>query len=212
MHPIPKSSQSDPRIPLNHMGISLQSVISKLYTSALNVRLNRYSEGKGCIVKEQNGFREGRCCLDHIFALHNLLKVQKENNDQIFCALLTKHSTEWIETLCFTDLKKNGLTGKFYHAIKALYKTSKSSVQINSMASESFYVTNRVRQGDSLPITLFSIYLNDLATEIKYRNMGIPVADICIYLLLYAGDIVTSVPNEEKLQSMFNVVNKWCRT
>ena len=126
--------------------------------------------------------------------------------------LLTKHSTEWIEKLCYTDLEKNGLTGKFYHAIKALYKTSKSSVQINSVASESFYVTNRGRQGDSLPITLFSIYLNDLATEIKYLNMGIPVADICISLLLYAGDIVTLVPNEEKIQSMLNVVNKWCRT
>ena len=67
IHPIPKSPQNDPRIPLNYRGISLLSVISKLYTSALNVRLNRYSEEKGCIVNEQNGFREGRSCLDHIF-------------------------------------------------------------------------------------------------------------------------------------------------
>ena len=44
IHPIPKSPQNDPRIPLNYRGISLLSVISKLYTSALNVRLNRYSK------------------------------------------------------------------------------------------------------------------------------------------------------------------------
>ena len=47
-------------------------------------------------------------------------------------------------------LRKIELSGKFFHAINALYKTSKSSVQINNVASEWFDVTNWVRQGDSL--------------------------------------------------------------
>ena len=109
-------------------------------------------------------------------------------------------------------LRKIELSGKFFHAINALYKTSKSSVQINNVASEWFDVTNWVRQGDSLSPTLFSIYLNDLTTEIKYLNVGVPVADRDMSLLLYAGDIVLLAPNEEKLQSMLNVVDKWCRT
>ena len=78
--------------------------------------------------------------------------------------------------------------------------------------TERFDVTNGVRQGDSLSPTLFSIYLNDLATEIKDLNVGVPVADMCISLLLYADDIVLFAPDEEKLQSMLNVVDKWCRT
>ena len=73
-------------------------------------------------------------------------------------------------------------------------------------------MTNGVRQGDSLSPTLFSIYLNDLATEIKDLNVGVPVADMCISLLLYADDIVLFVPDEEKLQSMLNVVDEWCCT
>ena len=80
------------------------------------------------------------------------------------------------------------------------------------MASECIDVTNGVRQGDSLSPTLFSIYLNDLATEIKDLNVGVPVADIDISLLLYADDIVLLAPNDEKLQSVLNVVHKWCRT
>ena len=51
-------------------------------------------------------------------------------------------------------------------------------------------VTNGLGQCDSLSPTLFSIYLNDLATEIKYLNVGVHVADICISLLLYADGIV----------------------
>ena len=77
-------------------------------------------------------------------------------------------------------LKQIELSGKFYHAIKALYKTSKNSVQINNVASEWFNVTNGVRRGYSLAPALFSIYLNDLATVIKDFNVGVPVADICI--------------------------------
>ena len=82
----------------------------------------------------------------------------------------------------------------------------------NNVACEWFDVTNGVRQGDSLSPTLFSIYLYDLATEIKDLNVGVPVADIDISLLVYADDTVLLAPNEEKLQSMLNVVDKWCRT
>ena len=213
-HPITKSRQNDPRILLNHRGISLLSVISKLHTSALNVRQNRYSENRKCIVNEQNGFREGRCCLDHIFTLHNLLKIRMENNDQTFCAFIDlKKEFDLVDRdFMLYKLRKIGLSGKFYHAVKALYKTSKSSVQIKNVATEWFDVTNGVHQGDSLSPTLFSICLNDLAMEIKDLNVGFPVADMCISLLLYADDIVLFAPDEEKLQSMLNVVDEWCRT
>ena len=109
-------------------------------------------------------------------------------------------------------LRKIGSSVKFYHAVKALYKTSKSSVQINNVATEWSDVTNGVHQGYSLSPTLFSIYLNDLATEIEDLNVGVPVTDMCISLLLYVDDIVLFAPDEEKLQSMLNVVDKWCRT
>ena len=98
--------------------------------------------------------------------------------------------------------------------LNIIERISKSSVQINNVATEWFDVTNGVRQGDSLSPTLFSIiiYLNDLSTEVKDLNVGVPVADMCLSLLLYADDIVLFAPDEEKLQSMLNVVDKWCRT
>ena len=88
IYPIPKSSTNDPRVPLNYRGISLLSVISKLYTTALNVRLNNYTETDGYIVNEQNGFRPDRSCLDHIFVLKNVLRIRNELNTQTFCAFI----------------------------------------------------------------------------------------------------------------------------
>ena len=134
-----------------------------------------------------------------IFTLHNLLKIRKENNDQTFCAIIDfKKAFDLVDRdFMLYKLRKIGFSGKFYHAVNALYKTSKSSVQINNVATELFDVTNGIRQSDSLSSTLFSIYLNDLATEIKDLNMGVPVADICISLLLYADYIVLFAPDEK---------------
>ena len=46
-----------------------------------------------------------------------------------------------------------------------------------------------VKQGDNLSPTLFSVFLNDLATEIKKLNAGVDTSDGTVSILLYADDI-----------------------
>ena len=80
-----------------------------------------------------------------------------------------------------------------------MYQISKSYVQLNNVTTEWFGVVNEVRQGDSLPPTLFSIFLNDPAEGIKSLNAGVNAGDICISLLLYTDDIVLVAPTVETL-------------
>ena len=184
IHPTPKSHQNDPRIPLNYRGISLLSVISKLYTSALNVRLNRYSEDSECVVNKQNGFREGWCCLDHIFTLHNLLKIRKENNDQTFCAFI-----DLKETSGYTNLEKLDYLVNFIMQSKLFTKPQKAAFR-----SITWPLNGLMWQMESAEAILsllhyflsflFSIYLNDLATEIKI-SMWRFLSLICVYLCSY---------------------------
>ena len=54
--PIPKSSTADPRVPLNYRGISLLSVIIKLYTGGSSNRISTYMEKDHIFANEQNGF------------------------------------------------------------------------------------------------------------------------------------------------------------
>ena len=72
--PIPKSSQADPKIPLNYRGISLLCNFAKLYSGILNKRLLSYLEANNKLVDEQNGFRPDRSCLDHVFSLTTIIK------------------------------------------------------------------------------------------------------------------------------------------
>ena len=68
-----------------------------------------------------------------------------------------------------------------------------------------------VRQGDNLSPTLFSIFLNDLATGIKNLNLGIDIDNYNLTILLYADDIVLLAPSPEKLQQQIDYVNEWCK-
>ncbi len=74
--PIPKGGSSDPRIPLSYRGISLLSVVGRLYTAGISNRLSRYLETNNLLINEQNGFRPERSCLDHIFVLHNAVRIR----------------------------------------------------------------------------------------------------------------------------------------
>ena len=57
--------------------------------------------------------------------------------------------------------------------------------------------------------TLFSVYLNDLATEIKKLQAGIDINGKNVGILLYADDIVLLASTEQKLQEMIDVLYKW---
>ena len=59
--------------------------------------------------------------------------------------------------------------------------------------------------------TLFSIYVNDLATEINNLQAGIDINDLNIGILLYADNIVLISDTENGLQSMLEKLNSWCQ-
>ena len=69
---IPKAG-ANPLCPADYRGISLQSIVMKVFCSILNNRLCDYLESNDLLAKEQNSFRKGRSCQDHIFTLNTIL-------------------------------------------------------------------------------------------------------------------------------------------
>ena len=82
-----------------------------------------------------------------------------------------------------------------------------------------------MKQGDCISATLFAIYINDLAKEIKACKIGIDLNEILdgesvpnipesllfINILLYADDIVCLAENETDMQELLIIVENWCR-
>ena len=67
-----------------------------------------------------------------------------------------------------------------------------------------------IRQGDSLSPTMFSIYINDLATVLKERHQRVKFGDQNCCVLLYADNIALLSETSEELQAMIDTVHDWC--
>ena len=71
----PLYKEGDNRDPLNYRGITLPSIVGKVYNRILTEGLMRFAERKGGgIVEEQGGFRPGRGTEDQLFVLTEILR------------------------------------------------------------------------------------------------------------------------------------------
>ena len=105
-----------------------------------------------------------------------------------------------------------------YKAIAALYLNPKSRVILNEYETDYFACPIGVKQGDCLSPTLFAIFINDLATEIKESKLGIDLnvegglhMNYVLSILLYADDIVCFAEDENSLQSILFIIESWCK-
>ena len=58
---------------------------------------------------------------------------------------------------------------------------------------------------------LFSVYINDLAQDVNSLGCGVQLVDAMISTLLYGDDIVLISPSAEKLQTVLNTLDLWCK-
>ena len=218
--PIPKPDK-DSRDTLQNRCITILCCVAKVYSSILNRRLKMYLESNDILVNEQNGFRASRSCIDHIFVLITIIRNRKELGKETFLAFIDyKKAFDSVErNYLLYKLAKIGINGKMYRAIAALYSNPRSCVVLNSHETDYFECPIGVKQGDCLSPTLFAIFINDLASEIKNLNIGINLnfeggQDIehnILNILLYADDIVCLAESENDLQDILIIIENWCK-
>ena len=160
--PIPKSAQLDKCEPLKYTS-------AKMYSSILNSRVMAYLENNNLLVEEQNGFRRNRACMDHVFSLASILQTNAYKKSGTFTTFIDfKKAFDLIDReALFYKLLQNGIDGKMYWSVKSMYSDTISNVKVNKLYTDWFSISSGVRQGDTLSPTPFSLFINDLAKEIK---------------------------------------------
>ena len=211
--PIPKCRTNDSRMPLNYRGISLLSVVSKLYSSVLNQRLTTFLDNNSILVDEQNGFLKDRSCQDHVFVLTSIIRNRLNNDLPTFVTFIDLQKAFYFvdRNVLLYKLLLNDIDGKMYNLISALYSNASACVKVNDNYTDWFETVSGVRQGDNLSPTLFDIFINDLAKGIKDLNSGIQIGDDNVSVLLYADDIAVIAEDEENMQQMLDFITEWCK-
>ena len=211
INPIPKSSSKDPRDPLGYRGISLAPSSYKLYCSVLNERLNKFVTELDIINDNQNGFRKKRSTADHIISLSTVIETRKSTRLPTFAAFID-FKTAYDKTnrnLLFSKLLQNGISGRFYDAIKTIYAEVKSCVRINGLKTNWFDINCGLKQGCLLSPIFFNLYVNDIVQSLSELGVGIDIGGEKLSILLYADDIVLLAESESDLQKMLDVLNVW---
>ena len=222
-----------PQVCDNHRGISLLSIAGKILTRVLLNQLNEHLEQSGLLPENQCGFRKDRGTIDMIFTARKLQEKCQEQNMDLYMTFvdLTKASDTVSREGLWKIMAKFGCPAKFIAIVQQFHDGVLARVQNDVEFSDSFPVTNGVKQGCVLASTLFSMMFSAMLTDaFKDSDNGIPIRyrfDGKLFNLrrlqakskvqtevlddfLFADDMAKGAPKEEKMQKGVDQVSDSC--
>ena len=109
----------------NYRGITLLSILGKLFTRVLNNRLSEWAENYYVFIEAQAGFRPGMGTTDNIFILRGLITHILNQGSKLYCAFVdfTKTFDHVVRENLWYKLIKFGLRGKVLNIIKSMYSS-----------------------------------------------------------------------------------------
>ena len=146
----------------NYCGISLLSVLGKVFARILLVRLQKLA---GRVYPEsQCGFRSGRSTIDMVFSVRQVQEKCREQNKPLHMAFvdLTKAFDMVSREGLFAILQKLGCPPTLLGLVKSLHEDMSATVFFEGSTSDSFAVRSGVKQGCVLAPTLFGIFFSVL--------------------------------------------------
>ncbi|CAG4935954.1 unnamed protein product [Parnassius apollo] len=165
-----KGSQQDCK---NYRGISLLSIVGKLYAKVLNERAMKETDGK--IWDVQAGFRKGMGCTDQVFSMRMIAEKFLAKNQKVFCAFmdLEKAYDRVDRDLLWQTLNSFGLGAGLIQALESLYRDSSACVRINGVYSDWFDIHKGVRQGCVASPWLFNLFMDSCLQNLKVEECGL---------------------------------------
>ena len=153
-----------------------------------------------------------RSTIDHIYVLLNILKQRKmQRKDTYVCYVDFARAFDCVDhDLLKLKMLQNGIDGKIYKAICAMYSNMSASIRLIGFMTDSFTVESGVKKGDNLSPTLFALFINDLIKDINNLGFGITYGDVRVSILAYADDLVLMAESEAELQEMLDALNQYC--
>ena len=142
----------------NYRGISLLSIIGKVFAKVILIRLQKLAER--VYPESKCGFRAGRSTIDMVFSLRQLQEKCREQQMPLYIAFidLTQAFDLVSRDGLFQILSKIGCQPKLQSMIESFHLNMKGTVQFNGSSSTPFDIRSGVKQGCVLVPTLLGIF------------------------------------------------------
>ena len=193
----------------NYRSISLSSIILKvfdwvvilLFGKSLNLDSLQFSYQKHC--------GTNMCTWLVVESISYFLR----NGSEVFATFvdmkkafaMAKHS------LLFRKLIERNLPSIFTRLLIVMYISQTTKVKWENGLSDSFSVTNGVKQGDVLSAILFCVYIDDLISQLRRNRTGCWGNGDYVGVIVYADDIVLLSPTLDGLQEMIHTCSTYAK-
>ena len=156
----------------NSRGISLLSVVGKLFGRVLIKRVRAGTER--AMGEKQCGFRQGRGCMDQVFAVRQVCEKYLTNGKDVIWAFMDfEKAYDTIDRHgMWQMIRVYGVGGKLLKAVQSFYVDSRACVRAGNDMSEWFPVNIGTRRGRVMSLWLFNVYMDGVVRQMNVRVLG----------------------------------------
>ena len=197
----------------NYRGITLISILAKIYSQLLLSRLTTWTTEHDTITNKQFGFQKGKSTTDCVFLLHSIISKVLNSGEKLYCVFIDyeKCFDKIDRSYLWQKLLTENISGKFVNAIKSMYAMVKLCIKYNNNFSQFFDSHIGLKQGDPSSPILFMLFVNDMIDSINSNLNGIFTTDeMKIFLILFADDQVVFAKSPQALQSLLSDIENYC--
>ena len=204
--PVPKSNK-DTAVSSNYRPVALSSTLSKVLEWMI---LHKYSEFFTSS-HLQFGFKPHSSTSLCTGVVKNVVSRYIINGSSVYeCFLDASKAFDLVDhSILFHKLLERGLPLLVVRFLLCWYTSQECHVRWGSCLSDSFGVSNSVRQGSVLSPLLFAVYLDGLLSELVECGVGCYWKNLFAGCLCYADDIVLLAPCPSALRIMLNICCKY---
>jgi len=184
----------------NYRPIAITSVFSKVFELAI---LYKYEDVLLSTTCNQFGFKK-KCSTDLcVFALKQIVEMYISQSSPVYICYMDASKafdrvSHWILFKKLVDI----LPAIIVRFLVYWYAHQQFACKWGNSLSESFYVTNGVRQGGVLSPILFNLYMDELSIRLSNLNIGCNVNNVFVNHLIYADDMAILAPSPGALQKL----------
>ena len=203
--PIPKGDK-DVTVMENNRGITLLSILSKVFDNVLYSRHSKWSD-KSQPLDPLQGAGKSKCSSIHTtYLLRETICHNIERGNTVYVGLLdTKKAfdTVWVKGV-FVKMYQTRMDPVIWRMLVLSYKDFICHVRVGSELSEPFTAGQGLHQGAHWSMHLFGRHYNDMLQELREENIGACIGPVFSGNPTYADDVSIATLHKPLLQKLLD--------